>query len=415
MLTGLNASILAQKAAFLQSLASADLDQSGQAAQTTSVLQGLANAIQAASKQGGMDSDRLAALVANIGSGVSSLTQTLANQMTTQVSSLKQQAVMNGMSVGNSMGGTVNSASSNAHLLGNQFAAALSQIGGSDVAIQLAADGSNQDAYTIAGLLNSTSQSTRVQIASLLREVEAGNMTMQQVVETAQKLSDAQVSTVEDVINAFGAHISTHVSNVDNFENSIELSASALNTTASNAVLPHTALQAEVIADIAAGAGTISALRGNLLPGSGPTSSAGQIEAIQTKRSNNLQTLETNVTKILYGSNVGSKSPLISSISGLSSNLLQMHPRLSSISSLAQRKPSPSPIPSPSPDPPTLPDMISQVNVALSTASTNVTKAQADASALISSEIKSANAQIKEILSITASALGVQVPPGFNV
>ena len=369
VLTGLSEAVLAQKADFLASVGGADLSENERAARTTSTLQGLLAAVEKAKNDGDVNMDQVTSMIDKIGNGVSSLTNSLTTQMNTQVSKLKQSAIMSALNSGKSMGGSVDQTSQTTALLGNQFADALETVTKSETAAKAAAASSNKDVYSIAGLLENVSQETRLKVASLMKDVSAGKITMDEALAAAKDLNNAQINTVEDIINSLASYVGTHVATVNQFESGLDTSKTVIMQTVNKALASHEDVQADTIADLAEEQGKISALKSSLL---GPS---GTLVALENARKSKISSLEDFIHSVLHGT---ATVPAF----------LETKHRLATVAE-------------------SIPDALRDAQTALASAKTAASTAEASLNTQADTAMHNAEGAIQEILSITASALQV--------
>lgn len=277
------------------------------------------------------------------------------------------------------MGGTVDQTGQTAALLANQFASALDTVSKSETAARLAAASTNKDAYSIAGLLADVGQDTKLKVASLMKDVAAGKITMDEAIQAAQNVANSQITTVEDIINALSGYVGTHVATVNAFENGLDVSKSAITTAVNKAIGEHQAVQADALADLATEAAQMATLKNQLVGDSGT------IATLQAERETDIEELESYVHATLQGSN----SALIE------------RKRISAPIALIQSRRDSNPVT------PTITDAIRDAQTQLASAKTQAATAAGNLNAEADDAMHRAQASIQEILAITASALQV--------
>ena len=407
VLTGLNQTLLAQKVDFLSGLASADLSEAERTSQTNSILQGLVLAVENAKTQGGADMDRVTSLVSSIGDGVGGLTRSLTNQMQTDVSKLKQQAMLDAVAGGKSLDATVGQAGHSANLLGDQFARAMDQISKSELAGELAASGASKDVYAIAGLLRSVGQETQRRIATLLKAVQSGDISFQEAVDAAKDMTTKQVTTVKDIIDVFDDYLTQHVEMTRAFNSKGEIATNALRTRANDQLLQHEQTEAGMLADLEAAKSRMDGFKAALLGGTG------QINVLKTARDAAINAAEDQMSLVLFGPHAGpgillqrqrrlAPIALVQADPGavVDTGTIQALPVAVESTAAAVTAASPAVTVS-------IPEAILDLKQQVASASLRVSSAKVNLDESVTSSLSKANVIVNHILDLTRQALGI--------
>ena len=388
-ITGLSDAVLSQKANYLASLAGADLTESQRASATTDTLQGLLMAVEKAKSQGSGDMSQVTSMIGKIGNGVDGLTQTLSAQMNSSLALMQQQALVNGISSGNQLGSSVAGAQANANYLANQFLEALNSVDDTQADATRAAASTKGDIYAIAGLLKNVGAEARQKMSNLIQQVQSGKLTVDQAIAAANEVNEANINSLQDVLNSLGGYIATHAATVSDFESKVNATAAAMTETILQTINDHQSTQAELIGDLATEAQAMSGLSDGFL--GTKNANDGLIGQLEKQEMSNIESLEDYMNQVLLGT---SSSKTAQSLLQRSRLRLKRNGDVSAEESAVKQ---------------TIPDAIASVKQSLSNVQGQANTASSSLSTSVDKAISDGNTAISEILSLTSRALGLTV------
>jgi hypothetical protein len=380
LLSALDQTIASQKSSFLSGLSQADLTEAQRTGSTTDTLQGLLTQLQTAKAQGSTNSAQVSALMGNIQGGLTGLTNSFASQMGVNLDALKQKATKDAILSQQGLSGTVGGAGSSAQLLAGKLADAVSSIGDSGLAAQIATGGAGKDVYAIAGLLQNTGKETQGKVAALLRSLQTGNMTFSDAMTAAKAMTKRDVSTVMDMLTIFNQYVVNHLGQVYGFNSSVLTSVNALNSTANKAIADHVQVNAASLGSMAVSQYKLGNLSANLLPNT-TNPKGGLLNQIQNQRNSTIVALENYMNVVLHG---GSPAAALMEMKA-------RHVPISLIEAVSLNS--------------SIPDAFGTVNSDVAKASGQVTTAKTNLDNLVTLSITNANAAVADILRIAGTAL----------
>ena len=395
-ITGLSEAVVAQKASVLAGFANADASEDDVASRTTGALQSLLKAVETAKSQSssGVSMSQVTQMINNIGTGTSSLSASLSNQMRSNFDALGNSANGAAVNAGNQLGGMAAGAANNAGMLGSSLANAIDLISQSDSAATAAVNGGQKDVYAIAGMLKNFDQATRAKISSMLQAVQSGNMTMNQAMTAARALQQTDITSVYDVVQSLSGYISQHEAMVNNFMGSLNASRDAIATAVTSAITDHEGIQGDIMADVANNTEQLANLNDNLLAKSLTTQTT-PLEDSQAQMLQSVTDIEDRVGQVMYGTT----TPAPVGPSGLWFNS-QTGKTEGSLAQMTARKAAlPTDI--------SFPDAINNLHTILAQASGNVTTESASLKSEVDTEIQAATNLIQQIVQTVKSAVHV--------
>ena len=394
LLTGLNQTIATQRTDFLSGMTDTDLTEAQRTGSISDNLQGLLTSLENAKAQGTTDLSQVSAIMSKISDSVSGLTNSFANKMGVDLSALKQKAAKDAILSQQGIKGTVGQAGVSANLLAGQLADAIDKIAGNQFAAEMAANGASKDVYAIAGLLKNSGAETQNNIAALLRALQSGGLTFDGALAAAKTMTQKDVNTVLDILSVFNQYVSDHLGAVYQFNSTVVDSVNALNTTATKVISDHVSINAAALASMTTNQYKLAALSTALLPNV-TSNTDGILQTLQTARNQSIEDVENYMNVVLHG-NPPSQGALIqvthrdAPISPVASATTQSTAATSAAVAVTV---------------PSIPDAITQVNVDLASASTQVASSKNILDDSVTRSISAANAAVADILKITQSAL----------
>ena len=301
-ITGLSEAVVAQKAAVLTGFANADATEETVASRTTGALQSLLKAVETAKSQSssGVSMDKVTQMINGIGTGTSSLSASLTNQMRSDFDGLGARANNDAAAAGDKLGGLATSSANGADIIGNSLADAIKLISESDSATTASVNGGQKDVYTVAGMLKNLDQSTRAKIASMMQSVQSGNMTMAQAMSAARELQQTDITSVYDVVQSLSGYVSQHGAMVNNFMSALSASKDAIATAVTAAIMDHQGVQGDIMADVANNKEQLANMQKNLLAVS-PLTQQTPLEESKAQMLGSVLGVEDRVGEMLFG------------------------------------------------------------------------------------------------------------------